>query len=69
MWNIKYGTNNPIYKIEEDHRQGEQTCGCQGEQVEWTGSLGVVHANYDIWNRKKIESHCKAQGTMSNLLG
>ena len=28
MWNLKYGTNDPIYKIESDHGHGEQTCGC-----------------------------------------
>ena len=30
MWNLKYGTKDPIYKTEIDHRHGEQTCGCQG---------------------------------------
>ena len=29
MWNIKYGTNDPTYKIETDHGRGEQTCVCQ----------------------------------------
>ena len=28
MWNLKYDTNNPIYKTETDHGHGEQTCGC-----------------------------------------
>ena len=31
MWNLKYYTNDPIYKTETDHRHGEQTCGCWGE--------------------------------------
>ena len=31
MWNLKHGTNEPIYKTETDHRHSEQTCGCQGE--------------------------------------
>lgn len=33
------------------HRYREQTCGCQGEGEEakgWTGSLGLVDANYYI---------------------
>ena len=30
LWNLKYGTNDPIYKTEMDHGQGEKTCGCQG---------------------------------------
>ena len=28
--NLKYGTDDPIYKIETDHGQGEETCGSQG---------------------------------------
>ena len=31
MWNLKYGTNDPIYKIETDHGHGGQTSICQGE--------------------------------------
>ena len=29
MWNLKYGTDDPIDKKERDHGPGEQTCGCQ----------------------------------------
>ena len=32
MWNIKYGTNDPIHKTETERGQGEQACGCQGEK-------------------------------------
>ena len=36
MWNLKYGTDDPIHKTETDHRHGEQTCGCHGgEGSEW----------------------------------
>ena len=47
MWNLKYGKNDPIYKTERDHGQGEETCGCWGEEegVGWMGSLGLVDAN------------------------
>ena len=31
MWNLKYDTNDPIYKTETDHGHGEQTCDCQGK--------------------------------------
>ena len=31
MWNLKYGTDDPIYKIERDHGHGEQICVCQGK--------------------------------------
>ena len=27
MWNVKYGTNEPIYR-KENHGLGEETCGC-----------------------------------------
>ena len=38
MWNLKYGTNEPIYKIETDHWHREQTCGCQGGgRRKWNG--------------------------------
>ena len=38
MWNLNYGTNDPIYIAEIDHGHGEQTCGCQeGEEREWNG--------------------------------
>ena len=30
MWNLKYGTAEPIYKREATHRHREKTCGCQG---------------------------------------
>ena len=45
MWNLKCRTNGPIYKP-------KQTCGCQGVGGEagegWTGSLGLVDANYYV---------------------
>ena len=50
---LKYGANDPIYKMETDHRHGEQTWGCQvgrEQGVGWTGSLGLVDANCYIWN-------------------
>ena len=51
MWNLKYDTNEPIYKQKQTLRHREQTCGCQGgERVEerWIGSLGLAGANYYI---------------------
>ena len=39
MWNLKYGTNDPIYKTKIDHEHGDQTCGCQGGRGE--GGNGV----------------------------
>ena len=50
MWNLKYDTNEPIYRTETDYRHAEQTWGPKrrGERVGWAGSLGLVGANYYI---------------------
>ena len=36
----------------QTHGHGEQTCGCQeeGEGVGGTGNLGLIDANYSLWN-------------------
>ena len=31
IWDLIYGTNEPIYRT-ETHGHGEQTCGCQGRR-------------------------------------
>ena len=51
IWNLIYGTNAPFHR-KETHGLGEETCGCQGEGegVGWTGSLGLIDANYCIWS-------------------
>jgi len=41
--------NLPTEK-KQTHGLGEQTCGCQVEEVGWIGSLGLVDANYYILN-------------------
>ena len=38
-WNLKYGTNEPIYKTVDS--QTEQTCGCRGGSGRERGKLGV----------------------------
>ena len=50
MWNLKYGTNEPSMEQKQTHQHGDQTCDCHGEGkgVRWTGSLGLVDANYHI---------------------
>ena len=48
-WNLKYDTNELIYKTDSRHR--EQSCGCQGGvQVGkgWIWNLGLADANYYI---------------------
>ena len=36
----------------QTHGHGEETCGCQGDEVGvgWTGSLGLVDENYCNWS-------------------
>ena len=53
MWNLKYGTNEPIYKTETDSQTWRIDCGCQGgmgKGVGWAGSLGLIGANDHISN-------------------
>ena len=44
MWNLKYGTNELIYRTERTHRPREQTCGCQGgggrSRMDWGFEVG-----------------------------
>ena len=62
MWNLKYVTDDPIYKTETDHRDGEQTCGCPGrrEEVGWMASLGLVNTKYCIWSGWAMGFYCTA---------
>ena len=51
MWNLKYVTNEPIYKTETDsqtYRTDLQLPRGRGEGEGWTGSLELVNANYYI---------------------
>ena len=49
MWNLKYGTNEPIYKRETESQTENRFMG-EGEAVGWTASLGLVDANYYFFN-------------------
>ena len=46
IWNLIFGTNEPFHR-KENPGHGEQTCDCQGG---WTGNLGLINANYGLWN-------------------
>ena len=48
--NLKYGTKELTYKTETDSQTQKKICVCQGGVGvgEWTGSLGLVDANYYI---------------------
>ena len=37
------------FHSKENHGRGEQTCGCQ-EGGGRTGNLGLIDANYCLWN-------------------
>ena len=40
IWNLKYGTNEFIYRT-KNHRHGEKTCGCQGGRGREGDRLGI----------------------------
>ena len=40
----------------------------KGEGVEWTGNLGLIDANYCLWNGLAMRSCYVALGTMSSYL-
>ena len=54
LWNLKYGANEPkIQKKKNNLTDTENRLGVTkgvSEGVEWTGSLGLVGANYCIWS-------------------
>ena len=52
MWNLKYGTNEPIFKTEIDTQTQRTDLWLpeEGKGEGWTGSLGFVDANYYIYN-------------------
>ena len=50
MWNLKYGTNKPVYKTETDSWTRRTDLVAKGieERVGWTGSLELIGAKYYI---------------------
>ena len=49
MWNLKYGTNEHIYETETDSQNRLVVAkGVGGMGEGWSGSLGLVDANYYI---------------------
>ena len=40
----------------------------EGEGVGWTGNLGLIDANYCLWNGSAMKSCCIALGTRFNHL-
>ena len=63
---------NLSVKQKQTRRHREQTYGRQGGggvREGCTGSLGLVDANYYIWNGRTTGSYCIAQGAVFNILG
>ena len=51
MWNLKYSTNELIYRTETDSKETDLGWpGGGGGGVGWMGILGFVDADYDIYN-------------------
>ena len=40
----------------------------EGKGMRWSGSLGLIDANYCLWNGLAMRSCCVALGTMSSHL-
>ena len=72
MWILNYGTHKPVYTTETDSQTGRIDLWLprgREEGVAWTGSLGLVDANYYTENGWAMRSYCTAQGTLSSILG
>ena len=71
MWNLKYCTNEPMYKTETDSQTQRQTCACQGEEGrKRDGGMDreIEVARYKL-HLKRSPTYYTAQGNIANLLG
>ena len=52
MWNLKCGTNESIQRTETLRDIGNRLVVAKGdgEGVGWVGNLGLIDANYCLWN-------------------
>ena len=51
IWNLIYGTNEPFHRKENHgHENRLVVAKREGEGVGWTGNLGLIEANYCLWN-------------------
>ena len=64
MWNLKYGTDEPICKGETHTQRMGLWLPKLGEGVGWTRSLGLVDVNYFLYSEKTTGFCCMAQGTV-----
>ena len=54
-------------KIMENHNRLVVAKG-EGDGMRWTGNLGLIDADYCLWNGLAMRSCCVALGTMSSYL-
>ena len=64
MCDLKYGTNEPVCRIETDSRTQDRLVG-----TGWAGSLRLAHAHYDRMDGWTTRSYYIAQRTIFNILG
>ena len=61
MWNLKYDTDELIYKTETDSQKQKQTCGCQEEGVggRINGEFRISRYKplYIEWANNKVTSY------------
>ena len=69
FWNLMCGTKEPFHR-KETHGLGEQSVVAtgEGEGVGWIGSLGLIDADYCLWNGLAMRSCCVALGSTSSHL-
>ena len=67
LWNLKYGTDDPILKKQKQIMAKESRPGVpggKGEGVGWTGTSGFLRANCYFWNGWAIGPYCTTQGNV-----
>ena len=73
MWNLKYGTSEPVYETETDSQTQRTDLWLPrgwGEVGETRiGSLGLADVSYYIQDGETTRSYCRAQGTIFTILG
>ena len=58
MWNLKYGTNEPVYKTETDSQTEKTDLQLpRGKRKGGNGSLELVDANYLEWVNNEVLLH------------
>ena len=66
MWNLKYGTNDPICKTETDHRHPDHTCVFWGRRAGWGGGREGDRGEFGV---KTITFKMDKQGVLLHSIG